>query len=332
MTDNVETMAYAANDAPPWWSQNGTDPRATAVDGAQTSEAMIIASRLNWQVELRPMTYMSGTHNDGTPPTQLTVPGYTAIVRTHDDMHLGVAGKRYVPIQNEHIFDFMDSLVSDDVMRYVTAGSINHGKRVWIMAQMLEGWRVGDDLYETYISATTRHDSYGALQMHIHARRIVCENTLDASLREGKHLLHVTHSGDVAGKLQTARQIATITTETQRRYQTWLESAAAVTVTQPIFDAVSEGMFGTLDDTTGKQRRDAIAAFQRIYDEEAATHDPTVYSLHNAVTGYYSHSIKTRKADRPMAGILGGDAAKLKINALDILAQASSLPTLSLVA
>ena len=63
------------------------------------------------------------------------VRGYKANIRSSDRKILGVVSDRYKVVQNTEAFSFTDELLGRGV-RYETAGSLQEGKKVWILARL----------------------------------------------------------------------------------------------------------------------------------------------------------------------------------------------------
>ena len=114
MPANVETM-FSVRETP--WHGLGR----IVMDAPASREALELAG-LDWQVESR--NIYSGTG--------AMIPGYRANVRSTDEAVLGVVSDRYRIVQNEEAFQFTDDLLGEGVT-YETAGSLQGGKKVWIM-------------------------------------------------------------------------------------------------------------------------------------------------------------------------------------------------------
>ena len=65
----------------------------------------------------------------------ITVPGFRANLRETDNQVLGVVSDRYKVVQNEEAFAFTDELLGEGVT-YETAGSLQNGRRTWILAKL----------------------------------------------------------------------------------------------------------------------------------------------------------------------------------------------------
>ena len=117
MPANAETM-FSVREAP--WHGLGR----IVMDAPASREALELAG-LDWQVESR--NIYSGTG--------AMIPGYRANVRSTDDAVLGVVSDRYRIVQNEEAFQFTDDLLGEGVT-YETAGSLQGGKKVWMLARL----------------------------------------------------------------------------------------------------------------------------------------------------------------------------------------------------
>lgn len=126
MPANVETM-FSVRETP--WHGLGR----IIMDAPASREALELAG-LDWQVESRNIY-------SGTGPM---IPGYRANVRSTDDAVLGVVSDRYRIVQNEEAFQFTDDLLGEGVT-YETAGSLQGGKKVWMLARLPRKYLIAGD-------------------------------------------------------------------------------------------------------------------------------------------------------------------------------------------
>ena len=90
---------------------------------------------------------------------------------------------------------------------YETAGALGNGERVFITAKFVLTISVGngDDVTESTFSVTTSHDGSGSITAAFTPIRIVCQNTLNASLREydqcSPHQAHFWEQNNVSRTL-----------------------------------------------------------------------------------------------------------------------------------
>lgn len=98
----------------------------TLLDNPPTVEAAISLAGLDWRVVLEPLQLTS----DGRP-----APAH-ATVRDTDRRILGVVGPQYRPLQNEEAFAWFQPFLDLGEASIESAGSLAHGKRVWVLAKL----------------------------------------------------------------------------------------------------------------------------------------------------------------------------------------------------
>ena len=185
MPANVETMFYVR--VAPWHGLG------VCVEQALSSSDALEQSGLDWNVIQRPI--MTSTYNH--------IPGYKANVRQTDDKVLGVVTDRYKVVQNSEAFAFTDSLLGEGV-RYETAGSIGDGKRIWILAKLPDKYIIEGEQIEPYLVFSSSHDGNGSIKVAMTPIRVVCQNTLNISLRSARRIWSTVHVGDLAAKMDEA--------------------------------------------------------------------------------------------------------------------------------
>lgn len=186
MAHEVETMFYV-REAP--WHGLGT-----MVENALDSASALKTAGLDWQVVQRPI------HVDGVVADE-----YRANVRDSDKKILGIVGKDYQIVQNQEAFAFTDQLLGNDGVRYETAGSLQGGKRVWMLAKMKERQLLGDIL-APYLLFFNGHDGRNAVRVAVTPVRVVCQNTLNLALQTADRSWATIHIGRLEYKLEEAKR------------------------------------------------------------------------------------------------------------------------------
>ena len=200
MSANVESMFYYnldenGNRFVPWHGLG------TAVDKCLNSAEALTAAGLDWQVVPKPV--FDGNGNQ--------IPNYIANTRSLDGTVLGIVTNRYSIVQNQDAFSFTDNLIGDDV-KYVTAGSLNNGRKIWLLAQLPKEKILGDDI-SPYICFTNTHDGTGAVKVCCTPIRVVCNNTLNLALSTATRSWSTRHTGDISSKLFEAERTLELTHE-----------------------------------------------------------------------------------------------------------------------
>ena len=186
MAAEVETMFYVRET--PWHGLG------TKVMEAPTSKEALSLSELDWRVEQEPIYTETGN----------LISGFKANVRDTDQKILGVVTDRYKVIQNEEAFAFTDELLGEGV-RYETAGSLQGGRKVWLLAHMPHEYIIAGERISPYLVFSNTHDGSGAIRVAITPIRVVCNNTLNLALSTAKRSWSTIHTGDIKSKLEEAK-------------------------------------------------------------------------------------------------------------------------------
>ena len=185
MSANVETMFYVRE--APW---HGLGVR---VESALNSEEALVMSGLNWNVIQKPIMTTSGN----------PIPGYRANIRDTDSRVLGVVTDRYRVVQNSEAFAFTDALLGEGV-RYETAGSLQDGKRIWILAKLPDKYIIEGEQIDPHLVFSSSHDGSGSIKVAMTPIRVVCQNTLNLAMSTAKRSWSTIHIGDLAAKMDEA--------------------------------------------------------------------------------------------------------------------------------
>ena len=185
MPANVESMFYV-REAP--WHGLGT-----CVEEALDSKTALEKSGLDWMVIQKPIMTA-----DNEP-----IPGFKANIRDIDSKVLGVVTDRYKVVQNSEAFAFTDTLLSEGV-RYETAGSLQDGKKIWLLAKLPDKYVIEDEQIEPYLVFSNSHDGSGSIKVAMTPVRVVCQNTLNIALENAKRVWSTVHVGELASRMDEA--------------------------------------------------------------------------------------------------------------------------------
>jgi phage/plasmid-like protein (TIGR03299 family) len=274
MSANVETMFY--NREKPWHGLG------VKVDHALCSADALRIAQLDWEIEGKPVFTENGTK----------INGYFANTRSSDGRVMGIVGSRYSIVQNRDAFEFTDNLIGEGIT-YETAGSLNGGRRIWMLGKMPERYIVGDKV-EPYIVFTNTHDGTGAVRVCMTPIRVVCNNTLNAAISGAKRSWSAPHRGDVSAKLEEARQ----TLELADQYLTKLDEVADRLANTKLSEGemikAIDQMIPVTDDMTDRQKKTAESAKEEIIvctlRPDIAQFLGTKWGFLNAVSDYVGHS------------------------------------------
>lgn len=187
MAANVESMFYTRTK--PWHGLG------VQVQEAPESKDALRLAGLDWKVYQREVYTDSG----------IKIEGYRANVRNTDNKILGVVTERYKIVQNEEAFSFTDALLGKGV-RYETAGSLQEGKKVWLLARLPKEYIISGEQISPYLVFSNSHDGSAAVRVAVTPIRVVCNNTLNLALSTAKRSWAMVHTGNIKGKIHEAQE------------------------------------------------------------------------------------------------------------------------------
>lgn len=191
MVAAVETMFYV-NETPWHGLGNKLEEPPTIADA-------ILQAGLDWEVGLKDLFTAEGTK----------VPA-RATFRESDSKILGVVGPRYTPLQNKDAFEWFQPFVDSGLANLHTAGSLQEGKKVWVLAEIQREPSVivpGDEVAK-FIMLSNSHDGTTAIRVGFTPIRIVCANTLAMAISsKASKLIRVRHTASSRMNLDNLREI-----------------------------------------------------------------------------------------------------------------------------
>ncbi|BDG61951.1 DUF932 domain-containing protein [Caldinitratiruptor microaerophilus] len=248
MAHEVETMFYVRE--VPWHGLG------TRVEEAPDSEQALVLAGLAWAVEQRPV-FVDGNE----------VEEYVANVRSTDGRVLGIVGRRYRVLQNREAFAFTDALLGEGV-RYETAGALNGGRRVWLLARLDPTQILGDEVVP-YLVFTNNHDGTAAVKAALTPVRVVCQNTLNLALQGANRIWSVRHTLSIHDRLDEAAR----TLGLARRYMERLDEFARHMVAQPFEDSDWQGLVEKLIPMPENPKKPDGVAVEHVFQRRQALHE-----------------------------------------------------------
>ena len=287
MSDNVESMMYHGKR--PWHTLGKPlDHPATAKDG-------LTDAGLDWSVRLT-LCYAEGN---------LLIAGKRAVVRTDRQLALGVVGTRYRPIQNVDAFGFFDAIVGEGKAIYETAGSLNDGRRIWMLARVPgDIWVADEDNVKKYLLLCNSHDGGSPLRALFTPIRVVCENTLRSALAGNSSKgISIRHVGDVMTRVQEAQRVLGISL----KYFDDFEDQARALVGKSVKKAMLKSYFAeVLPDPKGSEkdprkagrarqtRKELLHLFEYGKGNNLKSVRGTLWAAVNSVAEFVDHERSTR--------------------------------------
>ena len=281
MSANVETMFYTREK--PWHGLG------TQVMEAPTSAAALSLAGLDWRVVQKPLlTY-----------DEIPVLGFKANVRDSDNQVLGVVTDRYKVVQNEDAFAFTDSLLGEGVT-YETAGSLQNGRRTWILAKLPQRYIISGDEITPYLVFMNSHDGSGAIKAAMTPIRVVCQNTLNLALTKAKRTWSADHVGDIQGKLEDARDTLLYAGRYMEELGKAIDGLNKIRLSDRKVYEYIDALFPLLDNATATQKKNLLRLKEDVKVRYFEAPDlkgvgKNGYRFVNAVSDFATHSEPLRK-------------------------------------
>jgi phage/plasmid-like protein (TIGR03299 family) len=305
------------------------------VEQYPTSEEAIKYAGLDYEV-IKTSLYTRGTNIIETTSSieitdnELHVPNYYANIRSDNNAILGVVGKDYHIVQNREAFAFFDAIVGGgEGILYETAGALGDGERIFITAKLPDYIRVGngDDVTEKYIFLTTSHDGSGSITAAFTPIRIVCQNTLNASLRNMSNVVRIKHTAGAKQRLEDAHKVMGLANTLSNQLEGIFNKWAKVKVTdgevrkliqlalcpnKETFDLLKKGADDEISTVFKNTVEDAFAYAMISDTQQMDTTKGTLFGAYNAVTGYYQNVRNYKDDEAKLQSIVMGGTAQMK--------------------
>jgi phage/plasmid-like protein (TIGR03299 family) len=140
---------------------------------------------LLWEVEERELTAVSAKGRKS-----IKIPKHKALVRvwpdgTEEGHAIEVVSGNWRPVTNKAMADFFAKFVEENAMTMETAGSLDDGRIVWMLARIKDTFKVhGADHLKAYL-LFSNFTMYGkATDVRTVAERVVCRNTHQIAMSE----------------------------------------------------------------------------------------------------------------------------------------------------
>lgn len=281
MAANVETMFYV-REVP--WHGLGTE----VMEAPASAEALSLAG-LDWKVIQKPIV----TEDD------IPIPGFKANLRDVDEKVLGVVTDRYKVVQNTDAFSFTDELLGEGVT-YETAGSLQDGRRTWLLAKLPQKYIISGDEMIPYLVFMNSHDGTGSIKAAMTPIRVVCQNTLNLALSTAKRYWSTNHTGDIRGKLEEAQYTLLYADQYMAELGKAIDSLNRTRLTDRQVYEYIDALFPLLENPTDQQQKNLRQMKEevkiRYFDAPDLKHvGKNAYRFINAVSDFATHSKPLRE-------------------------------------
>ena len=195
---------------------------AINVEDCKTAEDVMIKAGLDWEVaKCELVAKMPGLTEDNTKLNGFIkggdfyteVPNAFATYRTDHNIPLGLVKDRYMPVQNVEAFSFFNNAIGKDKAIWQTAGFFGNGERIFVSAKLPKNILVDGDPVDNYLVFTTSHDGSSGVKILFTPIRVICENTLNAAIKNATNYVSFRHTASVHKNIDSAIELLGICKE-----------------------------------------------------------------------------------------------------------------------
>lgn len=253
---------------------------------------------------------------------RIPIPGKFATVRMDNTTPLGTVGNYYTPLQNKDAFEFFDAITGTGEAIYETAGCLGAGEVVFISAKMPEYIKVPGDVLEMYLILTNSHNGTSPLTAFFSPVKVVCQNTVNAALRNSKHRVTIRHTNNVKQNAIEASKLMGVVNQYTNELTQAFDAMSRIKVgnTEDIMSIVTS-IVAPENGEIGTRMQNIVATIMEYHD--ASPHMEgirgTKWGVYNAVTGYIQNLKEYRTADvRMQSAVLGGADWRVQQRAFEL--------------
>ena len=290
MAANVETMFYNTvgkggmvdTRKTPWHGLG------TPVMGALNSADALKAAGLDWNVVVGDAVLKLADGSYVETDKKITY-------RDSDNKPLGFVSDQYSVVQNIDAFSFTDKLIDTGEVKYETAGSLDGGKKVFLLANLPETVILGDKVMP-YLLFSNSHDGTSSVRVTATPVRVVCQNTLNLALDKAQRIWSFIHKGDIMTKVHEAQVTLKNMKDYMEEEKKEAERLASIKIGNDELQKFMEYMFPAEDkaNLTHRKARNVIylrdAFMQRYNADDLANFKGTGWGLVNAASDFASHT------------------------------------------
>lgn len=239
----------------------------------------------------------------GYPKSQpIELPGWKAVVRSDNDKVLHVHKDSYEIFPNAELGPLVDALLDESDVQVETMGSLDEGRKVWVLVRLREPFQVpGDPAGATlsYLAVQNSHDGSAALRAQRTQIRIVCANTSAAADRDASTYgmeYSFRHTSNMRDRIEEAKQMLAGLRKSQVEYVEWAKDLLGIEITDTqrelfVREFVPDPPTDILISTRVRNNIDKAREDLRVILKSPTTRDTahTAYGLVQASIEYLDH-------------------------------------------
>ena len=244
-----------------------------------------------------------------------------ATYRADTKVPLGIVGSRYEIVQNQDAFAFFDSIIDNGEAIFETAGVLGNGERIFVTAKLPEDMLVAGEPCNKYIILTNSHDGTSSIIAGFTTVRIVCNNTLQAALKDLTNKVLIQHRTGAKDRLGEAYKVMNIASKYMTEVNEVFNQMARTPITdealqkyiidvmQPEYKALKSKEEAEKISTRFKNQVTSIYDFAMSHPtQQTDAARGTVWGAYNSISGYYNYIQKYKDDEQKFISQMFGNA------------------------
>jgi phage/plasmid-like protein (TIGR03299 family) len=306
--DENGTWSFAYTGEAPWWGLgNGALPNDLA------PSEFIKHAKADWEVGKVPGYF----EIDGARFPM----GREALIRLDTNAQLDVVTPDWEPVQNHEAFDFFNDWIAAGEMSMETAGVLRGGKIVFALAKTKDSFEIlGKDKIDSYLLFTNPHTYGWSTSVSWSAIRVVCMNTLMASLSSSTKdkIIKVSHRNKFDA--DAVKETLGVSKEKLEKYK---KMAVFLSSKKATGEDTLEYFKRLFPKQTNKNTEKEVSKLAKMANDMLLTQPGadiaagTWWQPYNSVTFMLDHSVG-RTLDNRVFSAWYGDARRKKMQALQL--------------
>lgn len=267
-----------------------------------TKAEMMLKADLNWRVTANPIYDNQGRELED----------FKAITRDDTGRVFNIARNRYVPFQNDVLFNILDQVMQTGQAKYSNAGSFNEGAFVYgLLAVPSFDFTVGkNDLCKGYIRFSTSHDGSSAIKVWPEVWRQICSNGMHAWRKDDARSISVRHTQSAESRIKIdAERLLATEAEYFREYSVKARMLAEKEFSRLQLESFLKTLFEIEDQedisTRSLNQMKEIAYLSNHGKGIDESNRGTAWAVYNGVTEFVTHHRGSNAESRQVSALLG---------------------------
>jgi phage/plasmid-like protein (TIGR03299 family) len=279
-------------------------------------------SGLNWDVLKQPLMWMGAQGWKNTDRF--------ALVRDSDERTLGYCSDRYNTYQNLQALEWTRPFVESGLWEYSACGSLRQGAQCWVLLGQGHMDVLPGDRMNKYLLSSWGHDGQTPLMSVLTGIRVVCDNTIQMALSQGRRdssFRKIFHHANVVAEMDLVREMYAesemVFSKQAEQFRAWAQVEMSEALTARLVDETLE--FNPNLDAKKALEADApitLARKERTHAMEMALSGGSgadalgikgsLYGASMGLSESIEHYLQAKSADRGRYVLCGAGATSLR--------------------